>query len=77
MPLTHPTYNCSRWISMNVVMLDEERVIVAKGEERLIAAFKKWASRPSSASSTTSRPSAAAFTAPAWTSAEARWSRYL
>ena len=41
MPLTHPMYNCSRWISMNVVMLDEERVIVAKGEERLISAFKK------------------------------------
>jgi glycine amidinotransferase len=29
-----------------VVMLDEERVIVAKGEERLIAAFKKWGLTP-------------------------------
>ena len=31
---------------MNVVMLDEERVIVSKGEERLIAAFKKWGFTP-------------------------------
>jgi len=46
MPLTHPMYNCSRWISMNVVMLDEQRVIVSKGEERLIAAFKKWGFTP-------------------------------
>jgi glycine amidinotransferase len=29
-----------------LVMLDEERVIVAKGEERLIAAFKKWGFMP-------------------------------
>ena len=36
MPLDHPMYNCSRWISMNVVMLDEKRVIVSKGEENLI-----------------------------------------
>ena len=46
MPLDHPMYNCSRWISMNVVMLDEERVIVSKGEERLITAFKKWGFTP-------------------------------
>ncbi len=46
MPLDHPMYNCSRWISMNVVMLDEERVIVSKGEERLIAAFKSWGFTP-------------------------------
>lgn len=31
MPESHPMFTCSRWISMNVLMLDEERVIVAKG----------------------------------------------
>ena len=46
MPESHPMYNCSRWISMNVLLLDEERVIVAKGEERLIAAFKRWGFTP-------------------------------
>jgi len=29
-----------------LVMLGEERVIVAKGEERLIAAFKRWGFTP-------------------------------
>jgi glycine amidinotransferase len=46
MPPDHPMFNCSRWISMNVVMLDERRVIVAKGEERLISAFKRWGFTP-------------------------------
>jgi glycine amidinotransferase len=46
MPLDHPMYNCSRWISMNAVMLDERRVIVSKGEERLISAFKRWGFTP-------------------------------
>ena len=34
MPATHPMYNCSRWIMMNVLMLDEKRVIVSAGEKR-------------------------------------------
>lgn len=46
MPLDHPMYNCSRWISMNVVMLDEERVIVAQGEDSLISAFRQWGFSP-------------------------------
>jgi glycine amidinotransferase len=46
MPLDHPMYNCSRWISMNVVMLDQERVIVCKGEDTLIEAFKGWGFTP-------------------------------
>jgi len=46
MPDSHPMYNCSRWISMNVLMLDEERVIVSKGEETLIQAFKEWGFQP-------------------------------
>ncbi len=46
MPESHPMYNSSRWISMNVLMLDEERVIVSKGEEALIEALKDWGFKP-------------------------------
>jgi len=46
MPESHPMYNCSRWISMNVLMLDEERVIVSRGEDTLIKAFKDWGFKP-------------------------------
>jgi len=31
---------------MNVLMLDEERVIVSKGEDDLVRAFKKWGLKP-------------------------------
>jgi len=46
MPESHPMYSCSRWISMNVLMLDEERVIVSKGEDTLIRALKGWGFKP-------------------------------
>jgi glycine amidinotransferase len=46
MPDSHPMYTCSKWLSMNVLMLDQERVIVSKGEDRLIQAFKEWGFRP-------------------------------
>ncbi|MCJ7657546.1 MAG: hypothetical protein MUO67_00190 [Anaerolineales bacterium] len=46
MPESHPMYNCSRWISMNVLMLDEERVIVSKGEDTLIKALSDWGFKP-------------------------------
>ncbi len=46
MPESHPMYNCSRWISMNVLMLDEERVIVSKGEDTLIRALEDWGFKP-------------------------------
>lgn len=46
MPESHPMYNCSRWISMNVLMLDERRVIVSKGEDTLIRALKRWGFKP-------------------------------
>ena len=39
-------YNCSKWISMNVLMLDEKRVIVSKGEDTLIKALKDWGFEP-------------------------------
>jgi len=46
MPESHPMYNCSRWICMNVLMLDEERVIVSKGEDDLIRALRDWGFKP-------------------------------
>jgi glycine amidinotransferase len=46
MPESRPMYNCSRWICMNVLMLDEKRVIVSKGEDRLIQALKGWGFAP-------------------------------
>jgi glycine amidinotransferase len=46
MPKSHPMYNSSHWISMNVLMLDQERVIVSKGEDTLVAALKDWGFRP-------------------------------
>jgi glycine amidinotransferase len=46
MPDSHPMYTCSKWLSMNVLMLDQERVIVSKGEDNLIQAFKEWGFKP-------------------------------
>ncbi len=46
MPETHPMFNCSRWICMNVLMLDERRVIVSKGEGNLIRALQDWGFEP-------------------------------
>ncbi len=46
MPDSHPMYTCSKWLSMNVLMLDQERVIVSKGEDDLIRAFKRWGFKP-------------------------------
>lgn len=39
-------YMTSKWISMNVLMLDEERVMVEKHEERLIRALTDWGFKP-------------------------------
>lgn len=41
-----PLYMCSRWVSMNVLMLDEERVVVERQEEPLIRMFRDWGLRP-------------------------------
>lgn len=37
---------CSKWISINVLMLDEKRVIVEKTQETMIKAFKDWGFEP-------------------------------
>lgn len=41
-PDVFPLYFSSKWMNGNVLMLDEDRVIAAKGEETLIRAFKRW-----------------------------------
>jgi glycine amidinotransferase len=46
MPETHPMFNCSRWIMMNVLMLDERRVIVSAGEKRFVRKLKSWGFEP-------------------------------
>jgi glycine amidinotransferase len=39
-------YMTSKWINMNILMLDEERVIVEEHEEALIKALKNWGFKP-------------------------------
>ena len=46
MPDSHPMFICSKWLNMNALMLDEERVIVSKGEDNLNRAFKDWDFKP-------------------------------
>jgi glycine amidinotransferase len=40
-PAEQPMYFCSRWICMNTLMLDPERVFVEAGETELIRLFEK------------------------------------
>ncbi len=46
MPSSHPLYMTSTWINMNIISLDHERVIVEKGEESIIKAFKAFGMKP-------------------------------
>jgi len=41
-PDSHPMFMSSRWVSMNVLMLDEKRVVVERQEEPLIRALKDF-----------------------------------
>ena len=45
-PESHPMYMCSRWISMNVLMLDERRVLVEEQETSLIERLEAWGFEP-------------------------------
>jgi glycine amidinotransferase len=45
-PDSHPLYMSSKWITMNVLMLDENRVLVEENEAPLIQAFKEWGFLP-------------------------------
>lgn len=42
LPATHMLYMSSAWLSMNVLMLDEHRVVVEDGETPLIAMLEDW-----------------------------------
>lgn len=37
---------CSMWLNMNVLMLDEERVIVERSQEPMIKALRSWGLKP-------------------------------
>ena len=41
-----PLYMTSKWINMNILMLDEERIIVERQEENMIKAMRDWGFRP-------------------------------
>lgn len=45
-PPEHTLYMTSKWINMNILMLDEERVIVEYDDEPMIAALKQWGFKP-------------------------------
>ncbi len=41
-----PLYMSTKWISMNILMLDEKRIMVEKHEAPLIKALKDWGFKP-------------------------------
>src|SRR5215213_4988834 len=45
-PDDHTLYMTSKWINMNILMLDEKRVMVERQDEPMISAFKKWGFKP-------------------------------
>jgi len=45
-PDHHPLYFTSKWITMNLISIDEERVLVEKNEESLIRSLKDWGFKP-------------------------------
>lgn len=45
-PLGDPLCGVSEWAGVNVLMLDEERIIVEKRQEPLINALKEWGFKP-------------------------------
>lgn len=42
----HPLFFTSRWISVNVLMLDQHHVLVEESEAELAAAFRSWKIEP-------------------------------
>ena len=45
-PPEHQLYMTSKWINMNVLSLDEKRVVVERQDEPMIAALKSWGFKP-------------------------------
>jgi glycine amidinotransferase len=46
LPESNPAYHSFRWLSMNMLSLDEKRVIVEASEEPTIKALRKWGFDP-------------------------------
>jgi glycine amidinotransferase len=46
LPREHTLYMTSKWINMNILMLDQQRVIVERQDQPMIAAMKKWGFSP-------------------------------
>lgn len=46
MPDSHPLYMTSKWINMNILMLDEDRVVVERQDEPMIQALKNFGFTP-------------------------------
>lgn len=45
-PDNHTLYMTSKWINMNILMLDQKRVVVERQDEPMIAAMKAWGFTP-------------------------------
>lgn len=45
-PDDHTLYMTSKWINMNILMLDEKRVMVERQDERMINCLKNWGFKP-------------------------------
>ncbi|MET0405464.1 MAG: hypothetical protein ABW123_23810 [Cystobacter sp.] len=45
-PDSIPFYMSSKWLTMNVLMLDERRVMVERQDEPMLRAFKSWGFKP-------------------------------
>ncbi|QFZ20857.1 amidinotransferase [Saccharothrix syringae] len=45
-PSSHPLYLTSKWINMNLLVLDEQRVVVERQDEPMIAAVKEFGFTP-------------------------------
>jgi glycine amidinotransferase len=45
-PDSHPLYMTSKWINMNVLSLDEERVLVEREDEPMIRALRNFGMKP-------------------------------
>lgn len=45
-PDEHPLYMTSKWINMNILMLDEKRIVVERQDDPMITAVKKWGFTP-------------------------------
>jgi glycine amidinotransferase len=45
-PDSHPLYLSSKWLTMNVLMLDENRIVVEENEHELISALRRFGLEP-------------------------------